>query len=93
MYQSKMKLIEINDPEQIIAKSYESVPLVLVGKKKVYFSGDELDSGLNRLREVLEERLLLTKEHNCANCGNCKCPADSGTFETAVDPTELGNAI
>ncbi len=30
MYPSKMKLIEMNDPELIIAKSYESIPMVLV---------------------------------------------------------------
>lgn len=93
MYPSKMKLIEINDPELIIAKSYDSIPMVLVGKKKVYFSGDNLEDGLNRLREVLEERLVLTKEHNCENCGNCKCPVDTVPFETKNDSTELGKAL
>ena len=92
MYPSKMKLIEINDPELIIAKSYDSIPMVLVGKRKVYFSGDNLEDGLNRLREVLEERLVLTKEHNCENCGNCKCPVDTVPFETKKDSTELGKA-
>jgi|GEM_PF-1081866 len=93
MYPSKMKLIEMNDPELIIAKSYESIPMVLVGKNKVYFSGDNLEDGLNRLREALEERLVLTKEHNCENCGNCKCPADTISFETLTDSAELGKAL
>jgi hypothetical protein len=92
MYPSKMKLIEMNDPELIIAKSYESIPMVLVGKNKVYFSGDNLEDGLNRLREALEERLVLTKEHNCENCGNCKCLVDTVPFETKKDSTELGKA-
>jgi len=37
MYPSKMKLIEMNDPELIIAKSYESIPMVLVGKTRYIF--------------------------------------------------------
>jgi len=93
VYPSKMRLIEINDPELILAKSYESIPMVLVGKKKVYFSEDDLNSGLKRLQETLDQRLKITKEHNCINCGNCKCPSDKIVEKTNLDVYDVQDSI
>ncbi len=67
-------LVECNDLQSILEKGYESIPLIQIQDKQIYFN--EINPE-NSLQEVIK---IMTSEkgnaHSCKNCGNCRCPSD-----------------
>ena len=76
LYQSKMEFVETNDLTSILSNGYNSIPVLLVDNKELYFNETNFSFVLEELNDLLMTQSKSTKSHSCKNCGNCKCPAD-----------------
>ncbi len=69
-------VVENNDLDHIIARNYNSIPLVLLEDEALYFNNADHVTAMQLVLKRLSKYKEKEKEHDCRNCGKCRCPKD-----------------